>query len=184
MKRIAWLFTLVFACACATLSAQAAETLHLYTWADYISPEVVQKFEKQHGCKVVIDTFDSNESMFAKFKAGAAGYDLVFPTAYMIQVMHGQGMLAELDHKLIPNLPNIDPAVLTKVKDQTMAHSVPYTLAYACIAVRADKIKGTPAEATWALFDRAALAGRMTLLDDMRESIGAALKSLGHSINT
>ena len=41
-----------------------------------------------------------------------------------------------------------------------------------------------PAEATWALFDRAALAGRMTLLDDMRESIGAALKSLGHSINT
>jgi len=181
MKRIAWLFTL--ACACATLSAQA-ETLHLYTWADYISPEVVQKFEKQHGCKVVIDTFDSNESMFAKFKAGAAGYDLVFPTAYMIQVMHAQGMLAELDHKLIPNLPNIDPAVLAKVKDQAMAHSVPYTLAYACIAVRADKIKGTPAEATWALFDRAALAGRMTLLDDMRESIGAALKSLGHSINT
>jgi spermidine/putrescine transport system substrate-binding protein len=180
MKRIAWLFIWV----CATLSAQAAETLHLYTWADYISPEVVQKFEKQHGCKVVIDTFDSNESMFAKFKAGAAGYDLVFPTAYMIQVMHAQGMLAELDPRLIPNLPNIDPAVLAKVKDQTMAHSVPYTLAYACIAVRADKIKGPPAEATWALFDRAALAGRMTLLDDMRESIGAALKSLGHSINT
>jgi len=180
MKRL----VLVFSLLCATLSAQAAETLHLYTWADYISPEVVRKFEKQHGCKVVIDTFDSNESMYAKFKAGAAGYDLVFPTAYMIQVMHAQGMLADLDHKLIPNLPNIDPAVLAKVKDQAMAHSVPYTLAYACIAVRADKIKGQPAEATWALFDRAALAGRMTLLDDMRESIGTALKSLGHSINT
>jgi len=74
MKRIAWFLSLV----CTTLAVQA-ETLHLYTWADYISPEVVQKFEKQQGCKVVIDTFDSNESMFAKFKAGAAGYDLVFP---------------------------------------------------------------------------------------------------------
>lgn len=162
--------------------AVSAETLHLYTWADYVSPEVVEKFEKQHGCKVVIDTFDSNESMFAKFKAGATGYDLVFPTAYMIQVMHAQGMLADLDHAKLPNLKNIDAAVLAKVIDKTMAHSVPYTFAYAAIAVRKDKIKD--AEATWAMFDRKALAGRVTLLDDMRESIGAALKSLGFSINT
>lgn len=177
MKR----FVLVLSLLCLTLGLQA-ETLHLYTWADYISPEVVQKFEQQHHCKVVIDTFDSNESMFAKVKAGATGYDLVFPTAYMIQVMLAQGMIAPLDHKLIPNLPNIDPAVLAKVMDKTMAHSVPYTLAYAAIAVRKDKLKD--AEATWAMFDRTAIAGRMTLLDDMRESIGAALKSLGHSINT
>ncbi|WP_395718748.1 spermidine/putrescine ABC transporter substrate-binding protein [Prosthecobacter sp.] len=159
-----------------------AQTLHIYTWADYVSPEVVEKFEKQHGCKVVVDTFDSNESMYAKLKAGATGYDLVFPTAYMIQVMNAQGMLAKLDHTKVPNLPNIDPAVLAKVTDKTMEHSVPYTFAYAAIAVRKDKIKD--AEASWAMFDRPALAGRVTLLDDMRESIGAALKSLGHSINT
>ncbi|MBL9177066.1 MAG: spermidine/putrescine ABC transporter substrate-binding protein [Verrucomicrobiaceae bacterium] len=163
-------------------TAVRAGTLHIYTWADYVSPDVVGKFEKQHGCKVVIDTFDSNESMFAKFKAGAAGYDLVFPTAYMIQVMHAQGMLRNLDHTKLPNLKNIDSAVLAKVKDQTMAHSVPYTFAYAAIAVRKDKIK--EAEASWTMFGRPALAGRVTLLDDMRESIGAALKSLGHSINT
>lgn len=179
MKRLPLLFIWV----CLTLEVQA-ETLHLYTWADYISPEVVTKFEKQQGCKVVIDTFDSNESMYAKFKAGATGYDLVFPTAYMIQVMHAQGMLTEIDHKLIPNLSNIDPAALEKLKDTAMAHSVPYTLAYACIAVRGDKMKGQQPEPTWAMFDRATLAGRMTLLDDMRESIGAALKSLGYSINT
>ena len=160
----------------------SAETLHIYTWADYVSPDVVRKFEKQQGCEVVIDSFDSNESMFAKFKAGATGYDLVFPTAYMIQVMHAQGMLVDLDHAKIPNLPNIDPAVLAKVADKTMAHSVPYTFAYAAIAVRRDRVKD--AEPSWAMFDRPALAGRVTLLDDMRESIGAALKSLGHSINT
>ena len=160
----------------------SAETLHVYTWADYVGPDVVRKFEKQQGCEVVIDTFDSNESMFAKFKAGATGYDLVFPTAYMIQVMHAQGMLADLDHAKLPNLKNIDTTVLAKVKDQEMAHSVPYTFAYAAIAIRKDKIKD--AEPTWAMFDRASLAGRVTLLDDVRESIGAALKSLGHSINT
>lgn len=177
MKRRA----LVFILACFTPGLQA-ETLHLYTWADYISPEVVEKFEQQQGCKVVIDTFDSNESMYAKFKAGAAGYDLVFPTAYMIQVMHAQGMLQELDHSKIANLKNIDPAVLAKVLDKTMSHCVPYTVSYGVIAVRKDKVKD--AEPSWAMFDRAALAGRMTLLDDMRESIGAALKSLGFSLNT
>jgi spermidine/putrescine transport system substrate-binding protein len=160
----------------------SADTLHLYTWADYISPEIVEKFEKQHGCEVVIDTFDSNESMYAKLKAGATGYDLVFPTAYMIQVMHAEGLLQNLDHAKLPNLPNIDPAVLAKVIDTKMEHSVPYTFAYAALAIRKDKIKD--AEPSYALFDRASLAGRVTLLDDMRESIGAALKSLGHSINT
>lgn len=160
----------------------SADTLHLYTWADYISPEVVEKFEKQHGCEVVIDTFDSNESMYAKLKAGATGYDLVFPTAYMIQVMHAEGLLQNLDHTKIPNLPNIDTDVLAKVIDTKMEHSVPYTFAYAALAIRKDKIKD--AEPSYALFDRASLAGRVTLLDDMRESIGAALKSLGHSLNT
>jgi len=159
-----------------------AETLHLYTWADYISPEVVEQFEQQHACKVVIDTFDSNESMYAKLKAGASGYDLIFPTAYMIQVMQAQGMLQDLDHALLPNLKHIDPAALSKLTDPKMHHSVPYTLGYAVIAVRKDKLKD--AEASWTMFDRPALAGRVTLLDDMRESIGAALKSLGHSSNT
>ena len=170
-------------CLCLLIASWAsADTLHLYTWADYISPEVVEKFEKQHGCEVVIDTFDSNESMYAKLKAGATGYDLVFPTAYMIQVMHAEGLLQNLDHTQLPNLPNIDTAVLAKVIDTKMEHSVPYTFAYAALAIRKDKIKD--AEPSYALFDRASLAGRVTLLDDMRESIGAALKSLGHSINT
>lgn len=164
-----------------TCSLQA-ETLHLYTWADYISPDVVKKFEKQHGCEVVIDTFDSNEAMYAKLKAGATGYDVVFPTSYMIQVMQAEGMLQNLDHAKLPNLPNIDPEVLAKVIDQKMEHSVPYTFAYATLAIRKDKIKD--AEPSWGMFDRSSLKGRMTMLDDMRESIGAALKFLGYSINT
>ena len=67
--------------------------LHVYTWADYIKPELVQRFEQENGCRVVIDTFDSNEAMYAKLKAGATGYDLIFPSSYMVKLMHDQGML-------------------------------------------------------------------------------------------
>ena len=51
----------------------AGKTLHVYTWADYIKPELVQRFEQENDCKVVIDTFDSNEAMYAKLKAGRLG---------------------------------------------------------------------------------------------------------------
>lgn len=166
----------------AALPLGAAETLHIFTWADYVSPEVVAKFEKQHACRVVIDTFDSNESMYAKLKAGATGYDVLFPTSYMIQVMTQEGLLSELDHAKLPHLKNVDATVLDKVADKTMRHGVPYTLAYAVIAYRKDKVKD--AQPTWAMFERPDVAQRMTLFDDMRETIGAALKSLGHSINT
>ena len=165
-----------------TTTAFGADTLHVYTWADYMSPEAIAKFEKKEGCKIVIDTFDSNESMYAKLKAGATGYDLIFPTSYMIQVMEAEGLLLDLDHAKLTNLKNIDSDVLSKVHDRTMKRGVPYTLGYAVLAYRTDKVKNP--EASWALLDRAEFSKRLTLLDDMRETIGAALKSLGYSINT
>ena len=55
------------------------QTLHLYCWADYISPELIEAFEKENNCRVVYDTFDSNEALLAKLQAGATGYDIIFP---------------------------------------------------------------------------------------------------------
>lgn len=167
---------------CLATQASAAGTLHLYTWADYISPEVVKRFEKEHACKVVIDTFDSNETMFAKLKAGATGYDLIFPTSYMVKVMNEQGMLQALDHSLLPDAKNVDPEALRKVYDQKMEHSVPYTMGCAVFAYRTDKVKNV--EPSWSVFARTDLKKRMTVFDDMHETLGAALKSLGYSLNS
>lgn len=163
-------------------AAAAAGTLHVFTWADYISPDIVKRFEKEHACKVSIDTFDSNENMYAKLKAGASGYDLVFPSSYIISVMQAQGMIQKLDAARLPNLKNISPEVLDKIHDKTMTYSVPYTQGYAVIGYRKSKVKNV--EPSWSVFARADLKKRMTQLNDMRETIGAALKMLGHSINT
>lgn len=160
----------------------APKTLHVYTWADYIAPEVVQRFEKENGCKVVIDTFDSNESMYAKLKAGASGYDVVTPSSYFVAIMAQQGMLLDLDHGRLPNLANVDAAYLKIALDAEMKHSVPYMLTNTGLAYLKDKVTGV--EPTWAMFDRGDLKGRMTMLNDMRETIGAALKYLGYSLNT
>ena len=169
---------LSLACGC----KRGQPVLHIYNWADYIKPELVQRFEQENGCRVVIDTFDSNEAMYAKLKAGATGYDLVFPSSYMVKIMHDQGMIQPINRNLAPNLANVDPEYLRIAMDGEMQHSVPYMLSNTGIAVLKSKVPDF--KASWSLFERADLKGRMTMLNDMRETIGAALKSLGFSLNT
>lgn len=159
------------------------EALHVFTWADYIDPDLLAAFERAHHCRVVVDTFDSNEVMFAKLKAGARGYDIVMPSSYMAAVMQREGMLAPIDHAKVPSLVHIDPVYLRDLAlDKEMKYSVPYMLANTGIAYRKSRVKDF--QPTWAMFERADLAGRMTLLNDMRETLGGALKFIGCSLNT
>jgi spermidine/putrescine transport system substrate-binding protein len=180
MRKIAIVVVALLSLACGCKRAQPV--LHIYNWADYVKPELVQRFEQENACKVVIDTFDSNEAMYAKLKAGASGYDLIFPSSYMVKLMFNQGMLQPINRNLVPNLVNIDSDYLKIAMDRDMHHSVPYMLTNTGIAYLKDK---TPDfKASWSMFDRVDLKGRMTMLNDMRETIGAALKSLGFSLNT
>jgi spermidine/putrescine transport system substrate-binding protein len=156
--------------------------LHIYTWADYFKPALVARFEKESRCRVIIDTYDSNETMYAKLKAGAGGYDLLTPTSYMVSLMNSQGMVRKLDHSLLPNLAHVDPEYLKLAIDKTMDHSVPYMIVNTVIAYLGSRVRDF--EPSWAMFDRSELKGRMTMLNDMRETIGAGLKFLGYSLNT
>ena len=180
MRRIAIVVVALLGLACGCKRAQPV--LHIYNWADYVKPELVQRFEQENGCKVVIDTFDSNEAMYAKLKAGASGYDLIFPSSYMVKLMFNQGMLQPINRNLVPNLVNIDPEYLKIAMDREMHHSVPYMLTNTGIAYLKSKVLDF--RPSWSMFERADLKGRMTMLNDMRETIGAALKSLGFSLNT
>ncbi len=166
----------------AAACGKARTVLSVYTWSDFIKPEIVGRFEREQGCRVVIDTFESNEAMYAKLRAGAAGYDLLMPSSYMVSLMHAQGLLARLDHALLPNLVHLDPDYLAMAIDKTMDHSVPYMITNTGIAYLEGRVPDVVP--SWRMFGRTDLAGRMTMFNDMRETIGAALKLRGHSINT
>lgn len=156
--------------------------LHLYNWSDYVDPEVIEEFEKQYDCRVVTDTFDSNESMFAKIKAGAKGYDLIFPSSYMAVNMRDQGLLQEIDTTKIPNLVHIDRGYDGVICDPSFKTSVPYMISNAGIAYNKERCPDF--EASWGIFGDEKYKQHCTLLNDMRETIGAALKLLGYSLNT
>ena len=158
--------------------------LRLYIWADYLAPELVTAFEQSHACRVKIDTFDSNETMYAKIKDGGGDYDLIIPSSYQISVMIQGNMLMPLNKELLPNVTaNFDSSYRSVVLDPKMAYSVPYAFSFSGIAYRKDKI-GDVAVDSWTCLENPVFKGRFSLLDDYREAIGAALKLLGYSLNT
>ncbi len=179
-------WSLLTACGLAALALAGCgprrPTLHIYTWADYIKPELLEAFERENRCRVVIDTFDSNEAMYAKIKAGATGYDLLMPSSYMVKLLRDQNLIQPLRREWLNNLAHVDPDYLKKAMDPAMEYSVPYMITNTGIAWLSDRIENV--EPSWAVFGRADLKGRMTMLNDMRETLGAALKFLGHSLNT
>ena len=165
-------------------SAKGGE-LHIYTWSDYLAPELIVGFEKALGVKVVVDTFDSNEAMYAKLKAGGTGYDLMTPSAYQIPQMAREGMIDKIDHSKCPNVKkNFDPSFANQVVDPEFVYSVPDSVTYTGFMYDKSKIpEGVDVE-SWKILENPAMKGRVTLLDDIREVIGGGLMALGYSINS
>jgi len=161
----------------------AKEKLNIYNWSYYTPPSVIEKFEKEYGVRVVLDEYATNEEMHAKLMTGGAGYDIVFPSQDYVSIMIRQGMFERIDKSLIPNLKNIDPAILKQTTyDPNMDFSVPYYWGAAGIVVNTAKVPDF--EKSWSIFGRSDLRGRMTMLDDMREVMGDALAHLGFSVST
>ncbi len=180
MKRL--LFVLL---ALVTVSAQAAEQLIVYNWADYLPKEVLKQFTKETGIKVKYSTYDTNEVMYAKVKTlGGGGYDVVVPSTYYVDKMRREGLLSEIDKSKVPNLKNLDPKVLNQPYDPDNRYSVPYLWGSTGIAVRPDRKGNTPEVASWADLWNPGLKRQLLLIDDVREVFMMALRVLGHSGNT
>ncbi len=166
-----------------TKKEEASNKLYIFNWTYYTPDSVIEKFEKEYGIDVVYDSFASNEEMFAKLKAGGANYDLCFPSGDYVSIMIKEGMLAKIDKSALKNFGNIDPGVLAKSDfDPGNEYSVPYYMGAAGVAV--NKTKVSSYDRSWSIFCKKDLAGKMIMLDDMREVLGDALKYLGYSVNS
>lgn len=177
----ALIYALPFALAAVT--AQAEETLSLYNWGDYISPEILTKFTEETGIKVTLDTYSSNEEMLAKIQAGATGYDIVFPSVWMGDIMVKLGLLEQTNINQDPAFANIDPVFKRSKEDPDSSYCLPY--AWGTVGVFYNEDVTGPI-ASWAeFFDvPAKTGGKIALLDDMREVLSIGLLVNGKSVNS
>ena len=155
--------------------ARGRPRLNVYNWSNYVAPNTIADFENEFGVRVRYATYESNEEMLAKVVGGNSGWDVVFPTFNRIPPMRQYGLLARLRRDWLPGLDNLDARFRHPGWDGNLDWNVPY-MWFATGIVYNRKV--IPAPRAWADLWDARLKGRLTMLDDPEDMIGACLKKL------
>ena len=173
--------------------------LNFYNWTEYIPygsaaedyevTDLVAKFEDEYGVKIVQTFYEDNETMLAQVEAGGAPYDLIVPSDYMVSTMADPevALLAKINESAVPNLANLDPLFIGMPFDPNSEYSVPYQAGTSGLGFAYEYVDDSEGISWGLVFDpemSEPYAGLITMLNDERETLGAALKYLGYSVNT
>ncbi|WP_246008513.1 extracellular solute-binding protein [Afifella aestuarii] len=172
------LSTAAVAIASFPVGAQAAGDLYIYTWGEYTPPALVEKFEQQYDVDVHIDTYDSNETMLAKLKAGAAGYDVIVPGDYMVAILIKEDLLAKVEPNKMSNFDNIEERWRDVYWDPGRQYTVPWAWGTTSFVVDTDVIKGDPNTLAQLFDPEDAAKGSINMLRDVNDVINASLRYL------
>ena len=170
------------------------KVLNVYNWSDYIEASVIEGFTKETGIKVQYDVFDSNEMLETKLLAGNTGYDIVVPSASVLNRQLQAGVHQKLDKSLLPNLKNIDPSIAQRIEafDKGNEHSVNYMWGTSGVGYNvkkiAERMKDAPVDSFAMFYDPKVVSKfadcGVTILDAPSEVIGTVLIYLGKDANS
>lgn len=183
---LSMIFMCLFFTACGDKSKDKnVNQVKIYSFGDYIDPDLIDEFEEQTGIKVIIDTFDTNEEMFPVIDKGAVKYDVICTSDYMVKKLISRGKLAKLDYDKIPNKRNIAEKYLNMAAkfDKDNAHSIPHTYGTMGIMYDTKKIKKGSIKSWHDLWDKK-YSEQIVMPDSMRDLMGIGLKAKGYSINS
>ncbi len=158
--------------------------LYVFNWGQYIDKSIIKEFEEETGYKVLYDEFEENEDMYAKIKSGAAIYDVICPSDYMVEQMIQEGLLQKLNYDNIPNAKNIGAQYFEQAKayDPGNEYSIPNYWGTVGIIYNKNMVN-EPIDSWSAIFDEK-YKGNILMINSIRDGLGVALKYLGYSLNS
>jgi len=164
-----------------SVSFAQSKQLLLYSWANYVPPDLLKRFETETGIKVTTDVYDSNDAMLAKLRAGGGGYDIVVPTNSVLATMIKSDLLLKVDAGKLPNFKNVAAPHDHPAADSNREYSVPYLWGSTGFTYEADKVPGGKLTESWKEFfePRPELSGKIAALNDQGEMFSAAAIYLG-----
>ncbi|MGC3873911.1 polyamine ABC transporter substrate-binding protein [Halomonas sp. GXIMD04776] len=168
------------------LPAQAVESTELLflNWSNYMDPEILTEFEQRTGIRVKQSYFDSDTSRNELLlETEGKGFDVALINGASIRILAKRGWLEPLDETGIPNLTHIEPRWRTTYEEAD-AYGVPYSWGSVGIAYRQDLVPFTVSSWMDLFQPPQMLQGKVSMISDSSELIGAALKALGHSLNS
>jgi spermidine/putrescine-binding protein len=162
---------------CAAAPPAAAAELNLFAWSEYVPQSVLDGFTRETGIEVNQESYASNEEMLAKLLSGAASYDLIQPSEYIVEALIEEKRLLKLEHARIPKLKNIGKEYWGQAHDPKLEYSVPYMQGTVGIVVNVQKVK-EPVTGYADVFQEKH-RGRLVILDDPLEIVTWALATQG-----
>ena len=174
-------------CSCGGGNTNSGEeqSINVYNWGEYIDQSVLDDFTAETGIKVNYTTYASNEEMYSKIVSGAASYDVIIPSEYMISKMISEDRLAELNFDNIPNYKYIGEEYRGLSYDPEEKYSVPYTwgtvvIVYNSKYVDEEDVKDQSIDLLW----NEKYKDKILMFDNPRDAFALAHIKLGHSMNT
>ena len=159
------------------------KTLRVYNWGEYIDKSVISDFEDKYDCKVVYETFDSNEIMYTKYVSGNS-YDIMVPSEYMIERLIKEECLQPIDKSIVTNFDNINKGILGQSFDPNNDYWVPYFCGNVGILYDKTVVDENDLKEGWDILRNPKYKGQIYMYDSERDSFMVALKALGYSMNT
>ncbi len=187
------------ASASVTPSASAAKDLsdtekvvNWSNWTQYIdvsedekSRPTLDEFTKQSGIQVnYTEDYNDNDEFYAKVRpllegGEDTGRDVWCSTDWMVARLIRQGYVQKLDTANIPNVANLEPSLKNVEFDPGRVYSLPWQSGFAGIAYNLDATGGKKVETITQLLTDPALKGKVTLLTEMRDTVGLVLCEMG-----
>ena len=160
------------------------KTLKIYNAGEYIDKGLISQFEKEYNCRVIYETFDSNETMYTKLMSGEE-YDVLIPSDYMIERLIKEDYLQPIDWDQITNVGNLMDVVMENAAyDPDHTYTVPYFWGTVGIIYDTTVVAQEDLAQGWNLLKDTDYAGNIYMYDSERDSFMVALKALGYSMNT
>lgn len=156
----------------------------VYNWGEYIDPDVIDMFEKETGISVVYEEFTTNEDMYPKVSSGAAAYDVICPSDYMIQKLIEEDLLEKLNYDNIPNIVNIDENYLESAKqfDENNEYAVPYC--WGTVGILYNTTMVDEEIDSWDVLWDEKYEDEILMQRSVRDAFAVSLKRLGYSLNS
>lgn len=161
-------------------------------WTEYIdlnednnTRPTLEAFTKSTGIKVnYTEDYNDNDEFYAKVRPLLAagqdtGRDVWCSTDWMVSRLIRQGYVQKLDMANIPNAQNLEDALKDVEFDPGRMYSLPWQSGFAGIAYNLKATGGKKIETITQLLTDPALKGKVTLLLEMRDTMGLVMLEQG-----
>jgi spermidine/putrescine transport system substrate-binding protein len=162
-----------------TGSAAAEGELNIFNWGNYTSPELIEKFAKEHDVKVTVTDYDSNDTALAKVKAGGHGFDIVVPSANYVPIWIQEGLLLETRPDQMENFKHVAARWVDVDWDPGRRYTVPWQWGTTGVTVNTSVYGGDVNTSAIFMDPPAELDGKVNVVPEMSDVMALAIMYVG-----